>query len=727
MKQHLHLYQWSLATVVAPLRLRLLCIALLSLLSASYVHAENDLTSVDQIEEGKWYRISTNSHSFYLEYKNSGQIFERDYRRIYSYAGGADIWTFEKTDDGHYYLHNFYGIYISAYSTAYSSTNGHVISGTRADAAKLNVSYVNGAFRIQKASDSKYLTLSVSTVRILWSDDNDSDGSNLAVTEVKPDTITNHWEATHKSCQLQEGEKIKLLPSFSSTEIFQFQWKSNNEAVATVDSCGMVRALKEGMTIITLTNKITGETNFTHVTVKNNPCDHEYDPYHDIMIKYEDASGSMFFGPGYERFYAENSFDLYIDGVKRNPELTNCYFNDTYISAFMAYLDYCGIHTVMIVPESPITTIPESLFCERIDAPHSGDEQAENIYYGYSIVELRLPCTISTIGNYNGVFCPNLRDIYYYYKSDSLNVANEIFPSNKAFSSFDGYCGSAIYGEKNLHVNSDTPASILMNEGMYSLYEPGSSGCGFQIKAIDNPDQKVWIEGKDKKMLLGKSWSVSHTPDYIDLKYTLSDESILSRDSRDIFTGVKLGKTTVTVGAADGSPVVKTFEVEVVDDLNPIKVETITISPSELTLNTNQISTLTATCLPENANNKIVKWSSSDNNIAIVSDGTVAALAEGTATITATAVDGSGTTGACKVTVIKEDSGIDNIDGGQQLKIILTDNRLSVVGLASNVPISVSSVQGCLVYQGTEHTCTLPGAGIYIVKAKGEKTKVAVK
>lgn len=61
---------------------------------------------------------------------------------------------------------------------------------------------------------------------------------------------------------------------------------------------------------------------------------------------------------------------------------------------------------------------------------------------------------------------------------------------------------------------------------------------------------------------------------------------------------------------------------------------------------------LTATVLPTDATDKTVIWSSSNNDIASVDNkGEVTAVGPGTATITATANDGSGKAASCRITV----------------------------------------------------------------------------
>jgi len=82
-----------------------------------------------------------------------------------------------------------------------------------------------------------------------------------------------------------------------------------------------------------------------------------------------------------------------------------------------------------------------------------------------------------------------------------------------------------------------------------------------------------------------------------------------------------------------------------------VAVSAISVDQTTLTLTAGgATATITATVSPENATNKDVTWSSSDENVATVVDGEVTAVAEGTATITATTVDG-GFTATTTVTV----------------------------------------------------------------------------
>lgn len=79
-----------------------------------------------------------------------------------------------------------------------------------------------------------------------------------------------------------------------------------------------------------------------------------------------------------------------------------------------------------------------------------------------------------------------------------------------------------------------------------------------------------------------------------------------------------------------------------------IPVTDISLNRTWLTLTKGETAGLTATVSPSNATDKDVTWISSDTAIATVADGTVTAVAPGTATITATA---GGKSATCTVTV----------------------------------------------------------------------------
>lgn len=81
-------------------------------------------------------------------------------------------------------------------------------------------------------------------------------------------------------------------------------------------------------------------------------------------------------------------------------------------------------------------------------------------------------------------------------------------------------------------------------------------------------------------------------------------------------------------------------------------VKTITLDKTSATMKLNETLQLTPTILPENAENKAIEWTSSNEEIATVSNtGLVTAKTVGNVTITVKATDGSEVTASCNITV----------------------------------------------------------------------------
>ncbi len=105
---------------------------------------------------------------------------------------------------------------------------------------------------------------------------------------------------------------------------------------------------------------------------------------------------------------------------------------------------------------------------------------------------------------------------------------------------------------------------------------------------------------------------------------------------------------TITVGKAS-DVYTAVFAVPVL-----VAEESVALDNTEATLGVGETVTLTATVLPENAADKTVTWTSSDDKVATVKDGVVTAVAAGEATITAKTVNGL--TATFNVTVVDDSS-----------------------------------------------------------------------
>ena len=129
--------------------------------------------------------------------------------------------------------------------------------------------------------------------------------------------------------------------------------------------------------------------------------------------------------------------------------------------------------------------------------------------------------------------------------------------------------------------------------------------------------------------------------------------AMVSEDGQVTANGV--GTTTVRcyIEANPSISATCTVNVKGREESEEVKVSGISLNPSEgLNLVEGNSSKITATVAPSNATNSSVKWVSSSPDVATVDDnGNVTALKAGSTTITCTAVDGSGVSASCPVTV----------------------------------------------------------------------------
>jgi len=129
-------------------------------------------------------------------------------------------------------------------------------------------------------------------------------------------------------------------------------------------------------------------------------------------------------------------------------------------------------------------------------------------------------------------------------------------------------------------------------------------------------------------------------------------------DENGLVTAIAEGEANITVTTDDGN-FANTVKVTVITAEDPcpttcppVPVAVTGISMDKVTMisTVGETETLLATIEPENATNKNIIWSSSDTNIATVSNGEITLLEEGEATITARTADG-GFTAECELTV----------------------------------------------------------------------------
>lgn len=138
-----------------------------------------------------------------------------------------------------------------------------------------------------------------------------------------------------------------------------------------------------------------------------------------------------------------------------------------------------------------------------------------------------------------------------------------------------------------------------------------------------------------------------------ELLYESSDPSIASVNSEGIIIGNSRGTCNITVTSVDGG-----FTADcLVTVLKP--VETVILEKHNVTLKVGDTDQLFAQITPATADNKVIEWSSSDEEVVSVDvSGNIVALKSGEAWVKAVSNDNAAAKDSCKVTVTQSVSGI---------------------------------------------------------------------
>ena len=143
-----------------------------------------------------------------------------------------------------------------------------------------------------------------------------------------------------------------------------------------------------------------------------------------------------------------------------------------------------------------------------------------------------------------------------------------------------------------------------------------------------------------------------------------------------------------------------------------VKVEGVTLNRSLATLEKGSNLTLTATVSPNDAANKQVDWTSTNTNVATVSNGVVTAKNAGTTIITAKAKDGSDKTGSCVITVTNSVIKVDRITLNQTSATIEKGKELTLI--ATVTPNDATNKQ----LEWTSNNTSVATVSNGVVKAK---------
>lgn len=269
--------------------------------------------------------------------------------------------------------------------------------------------------------------------------------------------------------------------------------------------------------------------------------------------------------------------------------------------------------------------------------------------------------------------------------ADDKNYTWSSSNSNVASVTHDGLVSGIFSGEAKIFVTLNADKDII-DSCIVTVFQPVSS---------------VKINSSSAQLNVGETLLLRAdiNPNDADNKnviWTSSDESIIKVDCEGNVSAIQSGDARIIATSEDNKDANDYCIIKVLQPLNGITLDKSSITMSSL----GQTEQLNVNYVPENASNKEIKWTSSNESVCIVSNGTIVAVGYGTSVIIATSSDG-GYLAICTVTV-EDTTGIEGITNDK-------DSNVQYFDLAGR-PLSS------------------PGKGITIIKRKdGSKEKLLIK
>ena len=534
-------------------------------------------------------------------------------------------------------------------------------------------------------------------------------------------------------------------------------WTSSNNAVATVDSNGIVTSRSEGETTITVTTK---DGSFKDSTVIN-------------VIK-EVSKNYIYLDIKDKDLYVGDTINANVVVSPDSSLLSDVVFSST--DSSVASIDSNG---KIVAKKVGKTTITARIASEGIFASKEivvSEKKVEKIYLSSEYLSLHVNDKV-TLQTY---LYPNDASSYITYSSNDTNIAS-VNSRGEVVALKEGLATITVKGNDNIftqcivevknsivktgavsvsvpksnidigetvkvtanvkpenatnkkvtYVSSDySVARVDSNGNVYGVSagtavitatssNGSSNSVSIKVNKTNINVNKIILD-QNIKLSTGKSTSIGYTinpsnASNVDIVWSSSDTSIVKVDNNGIITGVGAGtaKVTAKVGNVTGETVVSVMSVDVTK---------ITLNTSDLTLVVGETSNLKTFVEPALATNSALNWTSSDSKVATVDkDGKIYAIKEGTTVIRATSVSNPKVYVDCNVTVSK--IGVESFKINKNQVLVTEGNtvKLSV----SNINPSNATYPNVSYMVGDTSIATVNAKGV-VTGVKPGKTTLTV-
>ncbi len=499
------------------------------------------------------------------------------------------------------------------------------------------------------------------------------DGGHKATCKVTVINPVKEIKLDKDSAEVQVGKTLTLTATISPSDATDktVTWSSSDKAVATVDSKGVVTAVKPGTATITASAKgKDGDVKAT-CTVKVTAA------VTGVSLDRSDASLKV-------------GESLTLTATVSPAEATKRDVTWSSSDTSVATVSDTGVVSAVKAGSATITaTTAEGGFkatCNvKVSAPSvtgvSLDRSEASLKVGESVT---LSATVSP--------------------SDASNRNVTWSSSDSSVASVDGsgVVSAAKAGKATITVTTEDggfKASCTV-----TVAAPGVSG--------------VSLDQNDVSLSVGESVTLSATvsPDNASdrsVSWSSSDSSVATVSDKGAVKAVGGGTATITVTTNDGG-YSDSCTVRVSKPV--IEVTGVSLDADDVSLSVGESFGLTATVKPSDAADKGVSWSSSDSSVASVNgSGSVVAKGKGTATIIVTTDDG-GYSASCTVRVSQPVSGV-SLDASD-----VTLNAGEGFGLVASVSPSNANDKGVSWDSSDSSVASVDGSGSVVAKGKGSAT-----
>ncbi len=253
-------------------------------------------------------------------------------------------------------------------------------------------------------------------------------------------------------------------------------------------------------------------------------------------------------------------------------------------------------------------------------------------------------CKIRVVNRVTGISLSHSNEILYF--GDTLKLKTTVYPA-------DATVKDITYKSSNTKVAKVSQKGVVtpLSVGTAKITVVSKDGSFKKVckVTVKKAPEKIKVSSDSITLKAGESKTISYKvypADATNRKATFksSNTSIVKVSSEGKITGVSKGKATITLKTENGLKA--TVKVTVKQQVKSVEVD------PTATVYTGKTLKLYASALPKDAENRSLKWSSSDTSVAkVTSKGVITGMRAGTATITVTSAENSKLKATCKVTV----------------------------------------------------------------------------